>query len=408
MKKLRYLTACEAAFELNISLPTLYAYVSRGWVRSEARPGNKRDRLYYAEDIERLKARKEARKNPDQVAQRVLHAGAPVMESAITLITDDCVYYRGYSALDLSTSQTFEQVASLIWTGSLASTILSPSPLSPQCQTILAHLSHLKPTEKFQSLLPIAASEDLAAYDLRPEAVVQTSGRILRFLTAVAVGESSDKGIAQTIQRAWAPHHPEAVELINATLILYADHELNASAFTARCAASTGATPYGAVCAGLAALQGYKHGAASERTEALFREIEMRGNARQTIVDRLRLGELLPGFGHAIYRDVDPRAKLLLERIAEQFPQSPDLSLTNHIITITHELTTLRYNIDLILTTLVRVLKMPEGSAMALFALGRVAGWIGHAIEQYKTDQIIRPRARYIGPQPGQTNPAQT
>jgi citrate synthase len=166
------------------------------------------------------------------------------------------------------------------------------------------------------------------------------------------------------------------------------------------CVASAGATPYGAVSAGLAALQGYKHGAASERTELLFREAETRGDVERTIADRLRLGEYISGFGHAVYRDVDPRGKLMLDCIAKRFPDSPHLALAHEIIDVTHRLTTVHYNIDLVLTTLVRVLGLPEGSAMALFALGRVAGWIGHAIEQYELDQLIRPRARYVGHQP--------
>ena len=400
MKKRRHLTANEASSELNISLSTLYSYVSRGLIRSEESGGNKRDRLYHGEDIERLKARKEARKNPGWEAKRALHAGEPVLESAITLITDDCVFYRGHDALMLATTESIERVATLIWTGNLALPVLTHPEVFPEYREALAQLDDLKPIERFQALLPVAAAGDLAAYNLRPEAVVKTGMRILRFLTAVAVGEYPDKGIAQTLQKAWAADFEDAVDLINTTLILYADHELNTSTFAARCAASAGATPYGAVCAGLATLQGYKHGAASERTEALFREAEALGDVEQTIVQRLRRGEKISGFGHAVYRDVDPRAKLLLEQIGARFPQARDLALAHEIIEVTHRLTSVRYNIDLALTTLVRVLGMPDGSAMALFALGRIAGWIGHAIEQYEADLLIRPRAKYVGPQP--------
>ncbi|MBT4138107.1 MAG: hypothetical protein HOE48_09340 [Candidatus Latescibacteria bacterium] len=235
---------------------------------------------------------------------------------------------------------------------------------------------------------------------MRTDAVVKTGARILRLLVRVATQGKMGDSIAETLQWAWAPDFPEAVDLINTMLILYADHELNTSAFTARCVASAGATPYGAVGAGLAALQGYKHGAASERTELLFREAELSGNVERTIADRLRLGELISGFGHAVYRDVDPRAKLMLDCIAKRFPDSPHLALAREIIDVTHRLTTVHYNVDLALTTLVRVLGLPDGSAMALFALGRVAGWIGHAIEQYELDQLIRPRARYVGVHP--------
>jgi citrate synthase len=404
IKKSRYLTAKEAADALDISLSTLYAYVSRGLIRSEAGVGSKRDRLYYAEDVKQLQNRKEARRNPERVAEKALRAGAPVLESAITLIKDDCVYYRGQNTLHLATSESIERVAAFIWTGDLNADIPSlKSPdmkLSDRVQVVLEGVQTLKPVERFMAVLPVAGAEDLAAYDLRTEAVIQTGGRILRLLVQVATQGQMSNSIAQTLQQAWVPNLPEAVDLINMVLILYADHELNTSAFTARCAASAGATPYGAVCAGLAALQGYKHGAASERTELLFREAEMRGDVEQTVVDRLRLGEQISGFGHAVYRDVDPRAKVLLDCMAQRFPDSPHLALAHEIIDVTQRLTTVHYNIDLALTTLVRVLGLPDGSAMALFALGRVAGWIGHAIEQYELDQLIRPRARYVGLQP--------
>lgn len=400
----RYLSAREAAAALNISVSSLYAYVSRGLIRSEAGGGSKRDRVYYAEDIQRLKARKEARRNPDRVAEGVLKAGAPVLESAITLITDDCVYYRGQNALLLAQSESVERVAALIWTGDLdtpISGLTAPEhDLSERVETVVDCVRDLKPVERFTAVLPVAGAEDLAAYDLNRDAVVQTGARILHLLVQVATLCHLSGGIAQTLQQVWAPDVPEAVDLINMTLILYADHELNTSAFTARCAASAGATPYGAVCAGLAALQGYKHGAASERTELLFREAELRGDVERVIVDRLRLGEKISGFGHAVYRDVDPRAELLLTCLAERFPDSPHVKLAREIIDVTQRLTTVHYNIDLALTTLVRVLGVPEGSAMALFALGRVAGWIGHAIEQYESDQLIRPRARYTGHHP--------
>ena len=115
----RYLTAQEAAEELGISLDTLYAYVSRGLLRSEASDGQKRSRWYPREDVQRLKPRKEEYRHPDRVAAGAMHAGTPVMESAITMLTDERFYYRGHDALDLATTHTVEQVAALIWTGDI-------------------------------------------------------------------------------------------------------------------------------------------------------------------------------------------------------------------------------------------------------------------------------------------------
>src|SRR2546425_4786646 len=120
MGKNRYLTAQEAATELGISQDTLYAYVSRGLIRSEASDGQKRSRWYPMEDVERLKKHKGEYRHPDKVAAGAMQAGTPVMESAITMITNDHFYYRGHDALLLATTHSVEQVASLIWTGDIS------------------------------------------------------------------------------------------------------------------------------------------------------------------------------------------------------------------------------------------------------------------------------------------------
>jgi len=400
MQYRRYMTSSEAAGALNVSPSTLYSYVSRGLIRSEASGNGKRTRMYRSEDIERLKARKKARRNPGWAARRALHSGDPVLESAITLITDEKLYYRGRDALELAAAESFERVAALIWTGDSKFSFPILGNAFGESRESRAHFQALGPVERFQALLPLAEAEDLAALDLRPAAVAATGMRILWFMTDMATGEDPVGGIARAIGRAWTADIEGAVELINTTLVLFADHELNVSTFTARCAASAGATPYGAVCAGLAALRGYKHGAANERVELLFKEAETTGDVERTIADRLRRGEGIPGFGHAVYRDVDPRARLLLNMLEDRFPGSKDLHLAREIIDTTHRLIADRYNIDVALTALVRVLNMPEGSGMALFALGRTAGWIGHAIEQYERDRLIRPRAKYVGVRP--------
>ena len=402
----RYLTAQEAAEALNISRSSLYAYVSRGLIRSEPGGGRNRTRLYHAEDVRRLQARKAYRHDPDKAAEQALQAGAPVLESAITLITDDDLYYRGHSALTLATSRPVEAVANLIWTGQLTDEsgldwAGLPRQLSPRCQMVAQHLTDLKPIELFQALLPVAAADDLAAYNLQPAAVAQTGARILRLLALAATGgRFNGANIAETLQLAWIPGQPEARELLNATLILCADHELNASAFTARCAASTGAMPYAVVSAGLATLQGFKHGTASERVAAFFQEVAHGPDIGQTIVNRLKRGDDIPGYGHIIYREVDPRATVLQHLLGKYYPNHPALTLTNTIIDTATRLTDRHHNIDFMLATLARVLNLPAGGAPALFALGRTIGWIGQAIEQYQLKPIIRPRARYIGQRP--------
>src|SRR5580704_18742057 len=116
-----WLSAAEAAAALGVTRSSLYAYVSRGYVRSEAQAGRSRERRYSREDVEALNRRKEERRDPEKAARRALHWGVPVLESAITLIANGRLYYRGYEATGLARQRSIAQVASLIWTGSFDS-----------------------------------------------------------------------------------------------------------------------------------------------------------------------------------------------------------------------------------------------------------------------------------------------
>jgi citrate synthase len=248
-----FFSASEAAAELGISLASLYAYASRGLLRSEAVPGDPRARRYPREDVLRLKEKKEQRKEPEKVAPKALSWGAPVLESALTLVQDGRLYYRGRDAIELARAATVEQVAALIWTGDeaeAAALFQEPPPELP-AWTAPLFSSDLTPVERCQVALPIAGAADVAAWDLRPAALPATCVRILRFLTGIAAGRPVLGGLAETLQAGWAPDRPEAAGPIASALILSADHELNVSAFTARCVASAAASPWDVVSAGL-------------------------------------------------------------------------------------------------------------------------------------------------------------
>jgi citrate synthase len=402
MGKSEFLTAIEAAEELGISLPTLYAYVSRGLIRSESE-GKTRIHRYRRADVDSLRERQEQRKNPGKIAESALHWGAPVLESSISLITDGKLYYKGYDSTILSTGFSVEQVASLIWMGD----IQAPFPktrdiqISKRIKTVYRAIEDLPPMESFQAIIPIAAIEDHSAFDLRPSTVSQTGARILRLLATVATkNELSDKRIAEALQKRFVPGDPKAVSLFDAALVLSADHELNVSAFTARCVASAGSTPYAVVSAGLAALQGPKHGGHCHRMEALFKEAGSPKGARASLLSRLRRGEEIPGFGHTLYPEGDPRGDTLFRIINQVRPKHPAVRLAAALKSAMSELTGKHPTIDFGLVTICRALDLPDGMALGLFAMGRTIGWIGHAIEQYQIDRMIRPRARYVGLQP--------
>src|SRR5262245_36370484 len=115
-----HLSAKQAADALDISLATLYAYTSRGQLRSEPVPGTPREKRYFREDVDRLLNRKEARRDPGKAAAQGLHWGSPVLESGITLIHDERLYYRGHDAIKLAESAAVEEIAALLWTGNPA------------------------------------------------------------------------------------------------------------------------------------------------------------------------------------------------------------------------------------------------------------------------------------------------
>jgi citrate synthase len=404
MKKSTYLTAQEAAAELGITAATLYAYVSRGLIHSESTGSDPRARRYRAEDVERLKARKESRQRPEAAAESALHLGMPVLESSITLIENGRLYYRGHNAVELAATATLEQVAALLWTGDLDTNtdtwFNSPLEVPPALLNTLDAIRPLPNFERFQAMLPFVAPGDVAAYDLRPASVPATGARILRLMAFVAGADNNPSGgLAAMIARGLTDD-PRAEPLIRAALILCADHELNVSAFTVRCVASANATPYAAVMAGLAALGGSKHGGHTERVEAFLREAGSPEGMYDAMASRLRRGERIPGFGHPLYPDGDPRGAALLDMVATAYPDSQAVAFAQAGMEAGAQLLGDYPTIDVGLVITARTIGLPTSDALALFAIGRTIGWIGHAIEQYPLDRLIRPRARYTGAQP--------
>lgn len=397
-----FLSAREAAAELGITRSSLYAYVSRGLILSEPNTGRgKRSRRYRLDDVRRLKDRKDARRDPTKTAAAALHWGVPLLESRITLIADGRLSYRGRDAEQLARSCRVEEVAALLWESSGKHAVFAPVRLPLGWEVLRTWTERLPLLDRFGLALQLAAANDLGAHDLRPAAVRSAGSRILGLMQAVAAdGHPPADGLAQGLADAWAGGRPEVVKLLNAALILAADHELNVSSFTVRCVASAGATPYAAVLAGLAALGGGKHGGLTERVEDLLHEVGRPEGACDAITRRVRWGDGIPGFGHPLYEKGDPRGRMLLDLAATAFADSQTVELASRVreevLTVTGDHPTLDFG----LAVLARALGLPVGSAVGIFALGRTIGWIGHALEQYQEDRLIRPRARYVGPAP--------
>lgn len=392
-----WITAAAAVRALGVSRPTLYAYVSRGMLRSAPKPGGTRERLYSRDDVERLRRRAEARRDPKSVAAHALDRGTPLLESAITLIDGGRLYYRGYDAVELARTRSIAEVASLLWTRTFDA--IPPERLAAPSVRVapggdLPFLAHA------QATLAAAATHDPLAFDLRPEAVAASGGRILGVMTRAATGRKGD-GAAIDAQLAsfWRVRRQDA-DVIRAALILCADHELNVSAFTARCVASAGATPYAAVIAGISALEGIRHGGLTVRVESMLESMRGARNGRAAVAERLRQGLEISGFGHPLYRAGDPRATELFALLRARHARSAELRFALDVADAATALRNEHPSLDFALATVTRVLGLPRGAGLTLFAIGRTIGWIGHAIEQYATGRLIRPRARYVGESP--------
>lgn len=396
-----YLSAAQAAAQLGVSVATLYAYVSRGLVRSEGDAAT-RKRRYLAEDVWLLCERKQGRRDPQRAARNALYWGMPVLESRLSLIHAGRLYYAGHDAVGLAGRVTLEEVAGLLWRGELGPLPAEPIAVDARAWRAAARLAAtVPPLEGLQLRLPLLAARDPLAYDLRPEAVRRVGARILRAMAAAAVGEApSAEPVARVLQRRWRPRDAGAARLLDAALVLYADNGLNPSSFSARCVASAGATPYAVVAAGLAALQGVKHGGACERAAGLLDGAGDARGARAAVAARLRQGESLPGFGHPQYPDGDPRAAHLLALLAAEHPRAAEVTRAQALASAVHDALGERPTIDFAVVTLCRTLALPPAAPLLLLGLARVAGWIGHALEQYAEGRVIRPRARYAGLRP--------
>jgi citrate synthase len=384
------LTARQTADRLGIKLDTLYAYVSRGRLRSVMVSGT-RERRYRSEDVQALlDARSGIRPSQSSDPEALM----PVIGSSICLIENGRFYYRGRDAVGLSKEAALEEIARLLWLDKAVSEFADAS--GPGRPTSAVPAFGL--IERCQIGLIALGDEDLPALDLTRARVARTGWRILDELAArVAPTMPSPDPIHRRLAAAWKLSEAGA-DLLRRCLVLIADHELNPSTFVARCVASTAATPYAVVAAALSALSGRFHGGETARAEGLLRELLEGNDPMAVMAGRLARGERLPGFGQPLYPEGDPRAIAILAALAHTAPEAH--ALAEKAAETGLRLIGRRPNVDFALAATAIGLELPRDSALGLFIIGRTVGWIAHAIEQYESGVLIRPRARYLGPRP--------
>jgi len=292
----------EAARRLGIKVATLYAYVSRGLLESHPEPGGRRS-LFDLADIEQLAARsRSGRQTESRLA---------TITTRVTQLREDGPFYRGLAAASLVGKMTFEEVAALLWECDAGATAEWQAPALGPCPLTGV-------PDRMRWSLVMCGAEDPLRADHRPEAVTRSARRVIAALVH-AVGSSDhsdDAPIAQRLAQrlgasASATVGSEWVAAVDAALILLADHELATSTLAVRVAASTRADLYDALMAGFATFAGPLHGGASQQAYDLFMVAERDGVAR-ALNHVLAERRTLPGFGHMIYKDSDPRFDALM------------------------------------------------------------------------------------------------
>jgi citrate synthase len=379
------LSATDAARQLGVALTTLYAYVSRGLIRTGRDKRDTRQRRYDAGDVRRLAERNAARRDPDNALASALSWGLPVLPTKITLIEHGRLYYRGHDAMVLARTQRFESVCALLWRGAL-----DAQAQWPDARTTA------QPPRAVSAIDRIAQALARDTAQIGADAV-----RAVRSMQAASCPHGRLRGpVGAALARAYAPAHAGATAFFDALLIACADHEFNVSAFSARCVASAGAPLGAALTAGVGALRGAHHGGVTARVADVLRGVRDRSDIGRALGQLRGRGGRWLGFGHPLYPDGDPRTRLLLELLPAALGRTRRWQLLHDVITRAQDAAGAAPTVDIALGTAEVLLDAEPGSALGWFALGRSAGWIAHCHEQTAMNMLIRPRARYVGVRP--------
>jgi citrate synthase len=391
------LTTAEVARRLGVKPETVYAYVSRGLLARDPASGHRRS-LFDPAAVEALADR----------ARHGNRSGAVEVTVRTELTAIDPagrLFYRGRDAVGLARHSTFEDVAGLLWGGDPG----APWRLRPAdrrlLQTLRAGLpADARPADLIVVAIAALGATDAQAGDRRPAAVIRAAGRMGAGAVAVLTDAARPPaGTAQALWRALSPRTGppprNAVAALDAALVLLADHELSASAFATRVAASAWADPYRAVLAGLGPLGGALHGAASSSARAMLDEIAAPDGAFAALDRRAAAGPV-PGFGHPVYRDRDPRADHLLDRARAVAVDATRARTVAALTTAAADLGLPAPNADLGLAGLTYVLGLPGDAPATIFTVARLAGLVAHTLEEYPHRLRFRPRATYVGVAP--------
>jgi 2-methylcitrate synthase len=335
------------------------------------------------------------------------------------------LWYVGYEIGDLATNATFEEVVYLLHHLELPTQaqltdlnrfLRRERALSPFLAKMLPTLAqNTSPMSMLRTSVSASSAFDPDGWDDTPEAQYRKSMRLVAMIPAlIATYDRLRTGrepipphpsLSHAANFLWMLHgeepDPMDAAVLDTTFILYADHTMNASTFTARVIASTLSDIFSALTGAIGALKGPLHGGANEESQKMAEEVGKPENAEAYVRDRLERHEKIMGFGHAVYRTMDPRAavlKQLAKELGERQGEPQWYEIFSELERTVFEQKGLYPNVDLYAAGVYHVLGIPPDLMTPLFALARTAGWTAHVREQYANNRIIRPGSEYVGP----------
>ena len=337
--------------------------------------------------------------------------------------------YQGVNIHDLATKSTFEEVVFLLWNGrlpkkaeldELRQNLAASYELQPEIIEVIKGMaarvpSSADPMDRLRTVVSALAMFDPEARDLSREASIRVATRLTaRFPTIVAaidrarnnlelVQPKPELNIATNFLYMLKGEMPDEFDahVLDVALILQADHELNASTFTARVVAGTLADMYSAVTAALGALSGPLHGGANTAIMKILLEIGDVDRVEGYVSDALSKKKKIMGFGHAVYKTEDPRATHLRrfsKEMGERKGDSKWYEITAKLEAIMKREKNLLPNVDAYSASTYYMMGIPLDLYTPIFAISRISGWTAHILEQYADNKLIRPRAEYVGP----------
>jgi citrate synthase len=398
----RLLTTAQVARRLQVKPETVYAYVSRGLLHS-VRGGPRRQSLFDPDEVDRIAERGRDGRTPSGVVERI--------HTELTLLDHDELYYRGHPVGELAGAHPIEAVAHLLWTGDLitpAPFAASPTTAAVTAATLAALPEGTRLGDRLRIAVATMAAADPLRYDITPSAVVRRAESLLAVLVdTLGPGPAEDAprpdGLAARLWPALVrrprPPTPAEAALLDLVMVVLADHDLAVSTVAARVAASARAHPYAVVSAGLGALDGPYHGAATALAQRFLDEAL--DDPLRALSDRLRSGAAIPGFGHRIYRTRDPRAVLIHGALRDHPPAAAVLDAVDAVTAGLAGRPGAFPNVDLALAAAAHALDLRPDAAEAVFALARTVGWIAHALEEYRGPGLrFRAEGVYTGRRP--------